>query len=88
MSKSLTKAIKLKNEISENRSDYRYYWVFGGQEYNSGSMDINKDENGDAVICTFPGLERTTLDNHGARSFVTIVKAKVILNSAFTFDED
>lgn len=79
----VNKAIGLKHSMMEETAVYNIYWVHCGADFNDKSAECGDDGTGRVYICAFPGLSRT-VDNAGSRGTVYLVKASVVLESAFT----
>jgi hypothetical protein len=82
VSKFVTKGVKLKNSMSEERMVFHCYWVHGGEQYDEEYVEIEGEETGPISICTFPGLERI-VKREESDSIVWAVKASALLESAF-----
>jgi hypothetical protein len=79
--KIIRDAVALKDELTNERVLYWFYWVEGG---NSWNMPINAPDgqHGPVLLCTFPGLARVTKgkDKTEPQNWA-VVKASVELQS-------
>jgi len=77
------KAIALKNAVSEAR--HHCFWAPCGSQFEGESNDASEAEDcGEIYLCTFPGLAKMS-EKDGCKTVVTLVKARVVLESALSF---
>ena len=88
ISKFTSKAIAFKIAMAKV-AVYHCYWVNGGKQFDTESMEIADEEFGSVYLCTFPGLARTIkVKDQEGKQVLREVKATVVLRSAFGEDEN
>ena len=89
VSKFTSKAIVLKIAMIKV-AGYHCYWVNGGKQFDTKTMEIADEEFGSVYLCTFPGLARTikAKEQEDGKQVLREVKATVVLRSAFGEDEN
>jgi hypothetical protein len=81
ITKVVTKAIALKNNMMEEQALYDCYWIKGGQNFDPNIMDLAGHEDNEPIaLCTFPGLARIIVDQ-GKKVAIHVVKASVVMES-------
>jgi hypothetical protein len=83
----ITKALTLKNAMTEEQAVYRCFLVNGGDVFKETIMQVAVGEEpaeaDNVLMCMFPGLRRLRL-HEDQMKFVFVVKAIVKLESSFT----
>jgi len=81
ITKMVKKAMALKSNMLEEQALYDCYWIKGGQNFDSTTMDlVGLEGKGPLSLCTFPGMARIVL-NQDKRTTVHVVKASVLIQA-------